>query len=202
MDQQLNLLKDRVLPDRVLSDRGFTLIEVLIAVTLFAFFVTAFLTAQGFNISDSVLSEQQLQLQQLCERKINELHLDPPKFENLSVGGMKETKTFEEKDLSNFEYTLEIKKLIIPDFTQLFGQKEGVTEEGKESYEGDYMNEGNASKRNSGLEKMVFEELRKNIEKIIWQARVTVTNKETKYSYTLSTWLTNYNEKIQLNVGF
>jgi hypothetical protein len=49
---------------------------------------------------------------------------------------------------------------------------------------------------------MVFEELKKNIEKIVWQARVTVTNKETKYSYSLSTWLTNYNEKIQINVGF
>lgn len=197
MDQQLKLLKQNVL-----SDRGFTLIEVLIATALFAFFVTAFLTAQGFNISDSVLSEQQLMLQQLCERKINELHLDPPKFESFSIGGLKETKTFEEKDLANFEYTLEVKKLTIPDFTQLFGQKEGVSEEGKESYEGDYLNEGNKSQRNSGLEKMVFEELRKNIEKIVWQARVTVTNKETKYSYTLSTWLTNHNEKIQLNVGF
>jgi hypothetical protein len=56
--------------------------------------------------------------------------------------------------------------------------------------------------RNAALEKMVFDELKKNIEKIVWQARVTVTNKETKYSYSLATWLTNYNERIQLNVGF
>lgn len=183
------------------NQQGFSLIEVLIAVTLFAFFVTAFLTAQGYNVSDSQLSEEQLMLQQLCERKINELYLDPPKFQNIT-DGLKETKTFEEKDLAGFEYTLEIKKLTIPDFAQLFGQKGGVSEEGKESYEGDYLNEGNANQRNSNLEKMVFEELKKNIEKIVWQARVTVTNKETKYSYTLATWLTNYNEKIQINVGF
>lgn len=173
---------------------------MLIAITLFAFFVTAFLTSQGYNVSDSQLSEEQLVLQQLCERKINELHLDPPKFQNM-IGGLKETKTFEENDLSGFEYTLEIKKLTIPDFAQLFGQKGGVSEEGQEAYEGDYMNQSGSS-RNSGLEKMVFEELKKNIEKMVWQARVTVTNKETKYSYTLSTWLTNYNEKIQLNIGF
>lgn len=183
------------------NQQGFSLIEVLIAITLFAFFVTAFLTAQGFNVSDSQLSEEQLMLQQLCERKINELYLDPPKFQNIT-DALKETKTFEEKDLAGFEYTLEIKKLTIPDFAQLFGQKGGVSEEGKESYEGDYLNEGNANQRNSNLEKMVFEELKKNIEKIVWQARVTVTNKETKYNYTLATWLTNYNEKIQINVGF
>lgn len=197
MDQKLNSFKQNVL-----SDRGFSLIEVLIAVTLFAFFVTAFLTAQGFNVSDSQLSEEQLMLQQLAERKINELYLDPPKFENLSVGGLKETKKFEEKDLANFEYTLEIKKLTIPDFSQLFGQKGGVSEEGQDAYEGDYLNQGNGTKRNANLEKMVFEELRKNIEKIVWQARVTVTNKETQYTYSLATWLTNYNERIQLNVGF
>lgn len=192
MDQSLTSYKQK----------GFSLLEVLIAVTLFAFFVTAFLTAQGFNVSDSALSEQQLMLQQLAERKINELHLDPPKFQNLTLSGLKETKAFEEKDLSNFEYTLEIKKLTIPDFAQLFGQKDAMSEDSKDAYEGDYLNEGNNSQRNSGIEKMVFEELKKNIEKIVWQARVTVTNKETKYSYSLSTWITNYNERIQLNVGF
>ena len=77
-----------------------------------------------------------------------------------------------------------------------------MSEEGQDAYQGNYMNKGNASQRNAGLEKMVFEELKKNIEKIVWQARVTVTNKETKYSYSLATWLTNYNEKIQLNLGF
>ena len=183
------------------NQTGFSLIEVLIAITLFAFFVTAFLTAQGYNVSDSALSEEQLMLQQLCERKINELYLDPPKFQNMAQG-LKETKTFEEDALKGFEYTLEVKKLTIPDFAQLFGQKGGVSEEGKDAYEGDYLNDSNASKRNSGMEKMVFEELKKNIEKIVWQARVTVTNKETKYSYSLATWLTNYNEKIQLNIGF
>lgn len=183
------------------SQKGFSLIEVLIAITLFAFFVTAFLTAQGYNVSDSQLSEQQLVLQQLCERKINELYLDPPKFQNISTE-LKETKKFDEAELAEFEYTLEIKKLTIPDFAQLFGQKGGVSEEGENAYEGNYLDEGNKNKRNSALEKLVFEELKKNIEKMVWQARVTVTNKETKYSYSLSTWLTNYNEKIQLNVGF
>jgi len=186
---------------KILKQKGFSLIEVLIAITLFAFFITAFLTSQGYNVSDSQLSEEQLNLQQMCESKINELYLDPPKFQNITET-FKETKNFEQSDLAGFEWTLEIKKLTIPDFAQLFGQKGGTTEEAANAYEGNYLDEGNANTRNSNMEKIVFEELKKNIEKIVWQARVTVTDKETKLSYSLSTWLTNYNEPIQLNVSF
>lgn len=187
---------------KINNQRGFSLLEVMIAITLFAFFVTAYLTSQGYNIDDSRLSEEQLRLQELCEGKINELLINPPKFTN-AQSDSKETKSFEEKDLSNYSYTIELKKLTIPDFAQLFAQKDGATEEAKESYEGNYFDSGTQGRgqRNSNLEKQVFEELKKNIERIIWQARITVTNKETKYSYTLSTFLTNYNEQIQLNIG-
>lgn len=189
-------------PIKYSKEQGFSLLEVMIAITLFAFFVTAFLTSQGYNVSDSALSEEQLMLQSLAERKINELVLDPPKFSN-ATENLKETKTFEEKDYANYEYTLEMKKLTMPDFGQLFANKGAAGPEASEAYEGNYFNEsGNTSNRNANLEKLVFEELKKNIEKIIWQARVTVTNKETKYSFTLSTFLTNYNEKVQLNIGF
>lgn len=187
----------------IINNKGFSLLEVMIAVTLFAFFVTAYLTSSGYNVEDSRLSEEQLILQQLAERKINELVLDPPKFSN-ATANLIETKTFEESEFKNYEYTLEIKRLTIPDFAQLFAQKDATTSDAKESYEGDYFSEGvqGQGQRNANLEKMVFEELRKNIEKILWQARVTVTNKETKYNFTLSTFLTNYNERVQLNIGF
>ncbi len=183
--------------------KGFSLIEVMIAITLFAFFVTAYLTSQGYNVQDSQLSEEQLILQQLAERKINEIVLDPPKFTN-ATQNMKETKSFEESDLKNYEYTIEMKRLTIPDFAQLFAQKDAASAEAKNSYEGDYFKEGaqGGGGRNDAVEKMVFEELKKNIERILWQVRITITNKETKYSFALSTFITNYNEKVQLNVGF
>jgi prepilin-type N-terminal cleavage/methylation domain-containing protein len=186
---------------KTITEKGFSLLEVMIAITLFAFFVTAFLTSQGYNVADSALSEEQLVLQSLAERKINELILDPPKFSNVTQN-LIETKPFEEKDFSNYEYTLEIKRLVIPDFGQLFAQKGSASDEAKDSYEGSYFNDSQKSKRNASLEQMVFTELKRNIEKIIWQAKVTVTNKETRYSFSLSTFLTNYNEKIQLNIGF
>lgn len=179
---------------------GFSLIEVMIAITLFAFFVTAFLTSQGYNVSDSALSKEQMTLQLLAERQINQLYLEPPKFSNVTAD-LKETKTFEDEDYKGYEYTLEIKKLTLPDFTQLFSQKDATTEDAQENYEGAYFDDSQKASRNSTIEKMVFDELKKNIEKVIWQARVTVTNKETKYNFTLSTFITNYNEKIQLNIN-
>jgi prepilin-type N-terminal cleavage/methylation domain-containing protein len=185
---------------KINNQNGFSLLEVMIAITLFAIFVTAYLTAQGYNVEDSVLSEEQLILQHLAERKITELLLDPPKFSNATATTL-ETKTFEESEFSKYQYTLEIKRLTIPDFSQLFAQKGAASEDAKNNYEGDYFSEGANAQRNSSLEKIVFEELRKNIEKILWQARVTVTNKETKYNFTLSTFITNYNERIQLNIG-
>jgi prepilin-type N-terminal cleavage/methylation domain-containing protein len=187
--------------NQVKNEKGFSLLEVMIALTLFAFFVTAYLTSQGYNVADSQLSEDQLMLQQLCERTLNELIINPPKITN-ATANLKETKAFEESDLKNFEYTLEMKPLLVPDFAQLFAQSGGTTDEAKDAYEGNYYNEGTKGQRNEALEKLVFEELRKNIEKILWQVRVTVTNKETKYNYTLSTFITNYDEKIQLNLGF
>lgn len=194
MDRKVSLLRER----------GFSLLEVMIAFVLFSLFITAFITATGYNVSDTSLSEEQLLLQSLCERKINQLFLDPPKFENYLSSGLKETKTFEESAFSGYEYTLEIKKLTIPDFTKLFAEKGGTNDEAQDAYDGQYFDEegGSKNKNNSGIEKMVFEELRKNIEKIVWQARVTVVNKETKAAWSLSTYLTNYNEKVQINVGF
>ena len=81
--------------NKIKNQQGFSLLEVMIAITLFAFFVTAYLTGQGYNIEDSRISEEQLILQQLAERKINELIFEPPKFSN-ATDNSKETKTFEE----------------------------------------------------------------------------------------------------------
>lgn len=184
------------------NEQGFSLIEVTIAITLFAFFVTAFLTSQGYNVQDSALSQEQITLQILCERKMNELYLNPPKFTNVT-SNMKETKAFEDRDYSNYEWTLEIKKLTVPDFAQLFsGEKGSTTEEAQDSYDGKYFDNSQKLNRNATVEKIIFQELKRNIEKVLWQARITVTNKETKLNYSLSTFLTNYDEKIQINVSF
>lgn len=180
---------------------GFSLLEVMIALTLFAIFASAFLVSQGYNVSDSALSEEQIRLHSLCERKMSEVLLNPPKFSN-AMSDLKETKTFENKEDQNYSYTVEWKKLKIPDFGKIFAQQ--ASESGEEAPpEGDkYFDDDVSSGRNKGLENMIFEKLKNNLERILWQVRLTVTNKETKYSYSLSRWVTNYGEPVQLNINF
>ena len=182
------------------NESGFSLLEVMIAITLFAFFISAFLSSQGYNVADSVNSEQQLELHSLAERTMNELLINPPKFTNAQKNSI-ETKKFTESEYSNFEYDLEIKKMEIPDFGQLFAQKGQGGEEGGGG-DSSYYNNANKANRNSGLEKVIFEQLKKNIERMLWQVRITVRNKETGMSYSLSSYITDYNQRVQLNVGF
>lgn len=180
---------------KVKSESGFSLLEVMIAITLFAFFITAFLTTQGYNVTDSENSEQQLVLHSLAERTMNELMINPPRFTNATQNS-KEVKKFEDSQYANFEYELEIKKLVIPDFGQLFSQ--GGSSEDQDNA---YYSASNRANRNTNLEKIIFEELKKNIERILWQVRITVINKENGMSYSLSSYLTDYNQRVQLNVG-
>ncbi|HLW56600.1 MAG TPA: prepilin-type N-terminal cleavage/methylation domain-containing protein [Bacteriovoracaceae bacterium] len=180
---------------KVKSESGFSLLEVMIAITLFAFFITAFLTTQGYNVTDSENSEQQLILHSLAERTMNELIINPPRFTNATQNS-KEVKKFEDSQYANFEYELEIKKLVIPDFGQLFSQ--GGNSEDQDNA---YYSDSNRANRNTNLEKIIFDELKKNIERILWQVRITVINKENGMSYSLSSYLTDYNQKVQLNVG-
>ena len=178
--------------------RGFSLLEVMIALTLFGVFVSTFLVTQGYNVSDSALNEEQLKLHLLCDSKMQETLINPPRFTNALVD-TKEVKTFEDKEYSNYTYTVEWKKLKVPDFGKIFAANAagGSSEEG-----GNYFDENQRGNRNNSVEKLVFDRLKENIERAVWQLRLTVTNKETNYSYTLSRWITNYDEPIQLNLSF
>ncbi len=164
-------------------EAGFSLMEVMIALSIFSFFVTAFMAGHGANISDSSRIDEEIILSRLCEKIINITILDPPEFKE-SLTLTPESKNFEETEYSDYKYSIEYKRLTIPDLTKIQGKEEGEEEE------------DNAG----GIEKMIFEELKKNVEEIIWQIQVTVTNKATGFHYILSTWLTNNEAKIKISI--
>jgi len=184
-----------------LPHSGFSLLEVMIALTLFGIFVSTFLVTQGYNVSDSALNEEQLLLHRLCDSKMQEFIINPPRYTNALVD-TKEVKSFEEKEFANYSYTVEWKKLKVPDFGKIFAANAGGGQEGAESDGSGYFDENQQGQRNNSVEKLVFDRMKENIERAVWQLRLTVTNKETNYSYTLSRWLTNYDEPIQLNLSF
>lgn len=172
--------------DKTTFNQGFSLVEVMIAMTLFALFITAFLMSQGANISGSINMEEDLTMQSLATRKINEVLLDKPLFTNATENDV-ETKNFEEEDFKIYKYTIEYKKLEFPNFQQLTGTEE------EDPYGQD---------QDDAIKKMVFDKLKKNMEEILWQVKVTITNTETDYEYSLSTWLTNDKAQIDTNFGF
>lgn len=177
---------------KILSNQeGFTLVEVMIALTLFAVFITAFIMSQGSNITMSMQMSEDLMLHNLAERKINEVLLDPPKFTNATDKDVDE-KNFEEEDFKKYKYRVEFKKLEIPDLNQLMGKMEGEDEEDRSQDQS----------RSDAVTKMVFEKLKKNIEKMIWQVKVTITNTENDYSYELTSWITNKDARMDTNFGF
>lgn len=169
------------------NSQGFSLVEVIIAMTVFALFISTFLMSQGTNITNSTQMAEDITLHTLAESKINEVILNPPTFTNATEND-KESKNFEEEGYKKFKYTIEYKKLEIPNLNELMGEQE---EDNPES-----------ESKNNAVKKMVFEKLKKNMEQMLWQVKVTVTNTENNYSYELTSWVNNTEAKIDTNFGF
>lgn len=160
-------------------EQGLTLIEVTIALFIFAIFMASFVTSQGDNLNASSRMKQEVKLKELCQRKLDEIILDPPEFqESLTLSPDKGT--FEDDD-SDYEYQVEFKQLSIPNMERITGQSES----------------GEAPE--TGAEQTIAQKIIENMEKLIWQVTITVRHKETQFSFDASTWL--FNRKAKVNVG-
>lgn len=160
------------------SQAGFSLIEVMIAVAIFAVFIVAFISSQGHNLFKSSNMKKELALNELAEMKINELLIAPPEFRESLTEASAETKTFD--DYPEYEYSIRMAKFFVPDIAKIQGTEEGEAEP-------------------DPLQARVFEQIKKNLEEVIWQISVTVRHKETDQKYELSSWLIN--DKAQVNVS-
>ncbi|PIK15299.1 prepilin-type N-terminal cleavage/methylation domain-containing protein [Halobacteriovorax sp. JY17] len=157
---------------KIFTNKGFTLVEVMISLAIFAVFASAYLTAQGFNITDSRVMREELDLKRFAEMKVNELIVTPPELKD-SLTLTKEAGKFEEDE--NFTFSIEYKKFLVPDLNKITGA------------------DAEAQDPN---EAKIFENIKKNLEKIIWQVEVTVKNETSERTYSVSTWL--YNQQAQV----
>jgi type II secretion system protein I len=159
--------------------KGFTLIEVMFAFAIFAAVAISYTTGVGSNLATSALMKDEVILRVLCEQKLNEIILDPPEYaESLTL--KEESGTFKNK--SDYKWSIKYARIKIPDLSSILGNS-GEEESGQDS---------------SGPMKLVFDKLKKNLEEIIWQVEVTVTDKRTDFNYTLSYWPYNYKAKVKL----
>ena len=171
----------------ILSSRGFTLVEVLMALTIFSVFIIVFMSTQGYNITSSTRIKVELALHNLAEYKMNEALLSPPAL-NESRTEYIEEKTFEESKWAGYSYKIEYRKMELPNFGELISQDE----------EEELITEEN---RNEELQKKIFEKMQENMERMLWQVEVTITEKLTGETYTLSSWIRNSKARVDLNLS-
>ena len=170
---------------------GFSLLEVLFAIAIFTVFLSSYMINQGQNLDDSRRLQEDLILRRLAEDVINQIILDTPKLSS-ALTLAPETKRFE-GEYEDFEYTVEYRKLEIPNLQEL-NAKEGE-EDGQ-----DISAASVPSSRNANIQQRVFQEVKNNIEKILWQISITVKNRTSENSYIISTWIRNPGAKVRVSL--
>lgn len=158
------------------NQRGFSLIEVMIATAIFAVFSVAFFSGIGHNLFTSMTFKDEIMIAELTESKLNELLISPPEFRESLTEAAQETKAFE--DFPDFEYTVKMAKFFVPDMSKIQGQAEGEEQD--------------------PMQARIYEQIKKNMEEILWQLSVKVKHKPTGKTFELTSWLIN--EKAQVNV--
>lgn len=154
------------------EQKGFSLIEVMIGLAIFAVFIVTFMAAQGYNIQDSATFRTEVKLKELALNRLNELIIDPPTFD-VSLTLKPDKGKFEDDE--GYEWEIEYKEFKIPDYNKLQGKEEQEEQAGPQD----------------ALQKKIFENVQKNLVKMIWQARITVINTNTEQRHSVSTWLVN-----------
>ena len=163
----------------VSNSSGFTLIEVLIATTVFSVFIAAYSLIQGNNMSDSTLMRREVLLENIANQVLNETIASPPKFsKSLLLNPEGSYKKFEENDF--YEYRIEWHEFKVPDFNKLMAKEEDT------------------DANTSTIQNMVFDNIKTNLEKKIWQIRVIVRERESKFPFELSTWILDH--KVAVNI--
>lgn len=158
------------------ANKGFTLIEVMIALAIFAVFVVSFMVAQGYNISDSSRMRNELKIKEFLTLKVNEIINKPPDLKE-SLTLKPETGKFEEDD--NFKFEITYKQFKVPDYDKLKGNEE-------------------ASDATDGIEKKIFDNVSKNLSTILWQVDIKVIDDASGNSVSMSTWLINKKAEVVL----
>ncbi|MBT3234546.1 MAG: prepilin-type N-terminal cleavage/methylation domain-containing protein [Bdellovibrionales bacterium] len=159
--------------------RGFSLLEVMIALSIFSFFITVYITSEGYNLSDSALMREEIMLRNLCQEKINQLIINPPELKE-SLTLTPEQGTFEE--YPNYSYEIEYQRFTIPDLSSLTGGGENDS----------------SNDQQQAIRKMIFKQVETHMKELVWQVKITVTNKDSGFPLTVSTWLYNYKAKVNI----
>lgn len=162
---QIKLYLDKI----AATEKGISLVEVMIAIMLFAVFITAFMTGQGNNVMSSYRMKEDLKLKRLAEMQYNLTMLDPPDFSRPLADTKSETKPFE--DYPGFEYTMSYRQIFIPDIGKIMGEQEDPNDPDRQN------------------RRKIMQEFKDNMEKLVWQLSIEVRDKNSGNSFVLAGWV-------------
>jgi len=165
----------------IYTEKGFTLIEVLFSLAIFAAFLLGIYVTISHNVSSSILMKEDINLHNLAELKMNEVLLDKKEFTNATATDV-DSGSFEIEGFKNYKFEVKITPTKFPDFSQIMGKSEDE-------------DQGSGDR----IQKVIFEKLKKNLEEMIWQINITVTNTDNDYSYELKSWVNKSNPKMDTN---
>ena len=164
----------------VADNSGFSLTEVVVAMAIFAVFATVFVQTSSTQVMISSGFNEELKMRSLAQQIINDTLINTPDLsESLFVG--KTEKNFENDE--NYRYVIQWKKFTLPDFSKLKSREEQDAE------------------GQSAIQAQITQKVTENMERLIYQAEITIVNKETQYSHTVSAWVYNGRAVLDLS-GF
>lgn len=161
--------------------RGFSLFEVLIAISVFAIFFIVFANSFFQNQRASSELNEELVMSTLAEKIIRETMTNPPSL-NESLHNSNKKENFEDP-YRDYSYTIEWAKLELPNFADL-------------------MKLGNEEQNPSGQQSIinqVFKKVQDATKDILWQLRLTVIHNTSGRQYPISLWLKNPDKEITLS---
>lgn len=161
---------------KLLNSEGIGLIEVMISITLFAIFITAFMTGQGNNVMSSYRMKDDLKLKELAQTQYNLTMLDPPDFNRQLAEPKSETKPIE--DEPGYEYTMSYKQIFIPDISKIMGEQENPNDPDRQN------------------RKRIMQEFKDNMERLVWQISIEVRNKNSGATYEIAGWVYHSEAKV------
>ena len=147
---------------------GMSLIEVMIALAIFAVFATAYSVGHNGSLATSANMQGDLKLKDLAEMQYNLTLLDPPDFSKPVADVKKVTKSF--KDYPDYEYTMSYKQIFIPDITKILGEQDDPNDPERQN------------------RKKIMQEFKDNMERLVWQISLEVRDKRNNATFLLSGW--------------
>lgn len=171
---------------KLTSEKGLTLLEVLIALTIFSATAAVLITTISYNLYSSILSKQDLKMHNLAEHKMNEVKVAPKEFTD-ATNNSEETGTFEIEGFKEYKYVVKIRRMELPNLAEILGQGE---------------EESRVENQQRAMQRMIYDKIKLNLEEMVWQINVTVISPDGEQTYELNSWIEKTNAKIDTNFGF